>query len=300
MNTVTKEEKWYEKLMNDGNTNKCYHLTKFDDAQSLIQPRSMYAHKGTCGHALLIAGSYGIAGCAVLAARACLRGGVGKLTVMTAPVNIPVLQTAVPEAIVCSNERFIGYDPVNTCTCMGIGPGIGTDVNMFALLKSKIENVKSAIVIDADAITLLGRDKSLLAKLPHGSILTPHHFELKRLIGKTANKYDELEKTRQLCMKNHLNIVIKGAYSAVVLSDGSVYFNTSGNPGMATAGSGDVLTGLILALLAQGYAPKNALRLGVYLHGLAGDIAAEEHSIYGVTAGDIANNIGRAYLKLTT
>lgn len=220
--------------------------------------------------------------------------------VMTNPANIPMLQISVPEAIVCSNEIHIGYDPTYTCTCTAIGPGIGTDINTFGLLKSKIESAKSAMVIDADAITLIGRDKSLLSILPHESILTPHHAELKRLIGKTANKYDELEKTRLLCMKYHLNIVIKWAYSAVVNSDGTVYFNTTGNPGMATAGSGDVLTGLILALLAQGYEPKNALRLSVFLHGLAGDIAAEEHTIFGITAGDIADNIGRAYKRLLT
>lgn len=300
MNIVIDEGKWYGKLISEGNSKGCYRLTEFDDAKSLIIPRSMYAHKGTCGHALLIAGNYGIAGCAVLAARACLRGGVGKLTVMTNPANIPMLQISVPEAIVCSNEIHIGYDPTYTCTCTAIGPGIGTDINTFGLLKSKIESTKSAMVIDADAITLIGRDKSLLSILPHESILTPHHAELKRLIGKTANKYDELEKTRLLCMKYHLNIVIKGAYSAVVNSDGTVYFNTTGNPGMATAGSGDVLTGLILALLAQGYEPKNALRLSVFLHGLAGDIAAEEHTIFGITAGDIADNIGRAYKRLLT
>ena len=256
----------------------------------LIRPRPFDAHKGTCGHALLVAGSYGIAGCAVLASRACMRGGAGKLTVLTSSVNIPVLQTAVPEAIVRDHEDdFTRYDAI------GIGPGIGTDDNAERLLQRLLQSADKPIVVDADALTIIGRNQQLLSSLPADTILTPHHLELQRIIGVTANPESELATTRCLATKHQLNIVIKGPHSAIVLSDGTVHHNTTGNQGMATAGSGDVLTGLILSLLAQHYPPQDAIRLGVYLHGLAGDIAAKEHSIYGMIASDIAENIGKAY-----
>lgn len=298
---ISDDIRWYEEhQVKVSNLN--LHIDGAEEISRLLLPRSRYAHKGTCGHALLVSGIPGIAGCAILAGRACMRGGVGKLTVMTARENIPVLQCAVPEAIVMtpsvlSKQTYIDFIS-NTFKAVGIGPGIGTDMQSTTLLKDILQATDSPMVIDADALTILAANRELLQLIPEGSILTPHLLELQRLIGTTGNVSERLEKTRRLALTLKINIVVKGAYSAIVLSDGSIHVNTSGNPGMATAGSGDVLTGIILSLLAQGYPSANAIRLGVFLHGLAGDIAAEKGCIFSLIASDIVDNIGFAYNRL--
>ena len=275
-----------------------YFLTENTDFRTLLKKRSRFAHKGSVGKALLIAGKKGLAGAAVLSAKACLRSGVGKLTVRTPECNVRVLQLAVPEAVLdidvdtnCFSQSF----DTNEYDAMGIGPGIGTSSYTTQAFIEQVSMSKCPTVIDADALNICGSHRGWIAQLPKYCILTPHKKELFGLIGTTRNSYEELERTRDLAKRQQILIIIKGAYSAVCTPEGNVYFNSTGNPGMATAGSGDVLTGIILAFLAQAYAPEVAARMGVYIHGLAGDIVAEELCQESLIASDLIDYLPRAF-----
>lgn len=266
----------------------------------LIKRRAKFSHKGTYGHALLVAGSYGKMGAAVLAAKSCLRSGVGLLTVHVPKCGYTVLQTAVPEAMVTVDEN----EQINTAlkniehyNVIGVGPGIGTDKPTQQMIKLLIQT-KMPLVIDADALNILAENKTWLSFLPKGSIFTPHPGEFARLVGKTTTGFDAYTIQREFAIKYGVYLVLKGAHTSIATPEGDVYFNSTGNPGMATAGSGDTLTGIITGLLAQGHSTKNAAILGVYLHGLAGDIAAHELSEHALIAEDITNNLGRAYIEL--
>jgi len=285
----------------DQTTETPYRLTEKNELRTMLKPRSRFAHKGSMGHAALIAGKRGMAGAAVLASRACMRSGVGKLTLHTTEGNLPVVQMTVPEAIVqtdpdpnCFSRTFDTSD----FEALAIGPGIGTEPQTTQAFIEQVSQAKCPVVIDADALNIIGSHRGWITQLPRNCILTPHKKELFGLISSTRNSYEELERTRELAVQQHINIVIKGAYSAVCTPDGTVYFNPTGNPGMATAGSGDVLTGIILGLLAQDYQPEAATRLGVYLHGLAGDIAAELSSQESLIASDIVESLGTAFKRL--
>ncbi|MCQ2258716.1 MAG: NAD(P)H-hydrate dehydratase [Bacteroidaceae bacterium] len=263
----------------DESTATQFFFTEKDDVCNMVKPRSKFAHKGTMGHAVLIAGTAGMAGAAILSAKACLRSGVGKLTVRTPEANVQILQSVVPEAVLdidvdpnCFSQSF----DTHFYDAMAIGPGIGTSSYTVQAFIEQVSMSKCPMVIDADALNILGSHRGWISQLPRKSILTPHKKELFGLISSTRNSYEELESTRELAARQQIYVLIKGAYSAVVTPEGNVYFNSTGNPGMATAGSGDVLTGIILSFLAQAYTPEVALRLAVYLHGLSGDIAARE------------------------
>lgn len=278
-----------------------YHITEAGEMRALLKKRSRFAHKGTAGHALLVAGKKGMAGAAILSAKACMRSGAGKLTVHTPECNAQVLQTTIPEAILdidvdpeCFSQSFDNSD----YDAMAIGPGIGTSSYTVQAFIEQVRLAKCPSVVDADALNILGAHRGWISQLPRRTILTPHKKELFGLISATRNSFEELEHTRDLAMRQQLYIVIKGAYSAVITPEGHVYFNPTGNPGMATAGAGDVLTGVILSLLAQSYPAEAAVRLGVYLHGLAGDIAAEAYGIEGVMASDIADCVPKAFMRL--
>lgn len=278
-----------------------YVLTETADVKAMLKSRSKFAHKGSMGHALLVAGKKGMAGAAVLCAKACMRGGVGKLTVRTPEANVRVLQVSVPEAVLdidvdpnCFSQSFDTHD----FDAMAIGPGIGTSAYTVQAFIEQVSMSKCPVVIDADALNILGSHRGWITQLPRRSILTPHKKELFGLISTTRNSYEELERTRELAVRQQVFIVIKGAYSAVVTPEGNVYFNPTGNPGMATAGSGDVLTGIILSLLAQAYPQESAVCLGVYLHGLAGDLAAEDLCYEGVIASDLVQYLPRAFKAL--
>jgi len=277
-----------------------YQFTEPKDLQKILKKRSKYAHKGSMGHGALVAGKKGMAGAAILSAKACLRGGVGKLTVHTTESNALTLQIAVPEAVL-STERedyFSQTFDISEYDALAIGPGIGTESETAQAFIEQISLSKIPIVLDADALNILGSHRGWINQLPRHTILTPHKKELFGLISTTRNSYEELERTRELAARQQVFIVIKGANSAVCTPDGSVYFNCTGNPGMATAGSGDVLTGIILALLAQDYRAEEAVRLGVYLHGLAGDIAAEDKGYEGLIASDIIEYLPKAFKTL--
>lgn len=275
-----------------------YYLTEPDDVNWRLKTRDKFAHKGNFGRALLIAGSQGMAGASVLAAKACLRSGVGLLTVHVPFCNNFIVQTSVPEAMTeidFSETCFSGATDTDDYQAVGIGPGLGKSPETENALIDQIESCQVPMVVDADALNLLGEHRSYLGHLPKGSILTPHPKELERLVGKCQNSYERLMKARELARTADVHIVLKGAYSAVISPSGQCWFNTTGNPGMATGGSGDVLTGVLLALLAQGYDAETAARLGVYAHGLAGDIAARKQGETGMTAGDIVASLPMAW-----
>lgn len=270
------------------------------EAKALYKPRNKFSHKGTYGHALIIGGSYGKMGSVSLTTTAALRAGAGLVTVYAPKCGYEILQTLIPEAMVLTDphEEIITsieyeFDP----DVIGFGVGVGTREETVEGFKNLLKKYKNPIVIDADGLNILSKNKALLDLLPEGSVLTPHPKELERLIGKWKDDFDKLEKVREFTLKYKLILVLKGAFTFTVTSK-DVFINTSGNPGMATAGSGDVLTGVITAFIGQGYDPLRASILGVYLHGRAGDLAAADLSYEGIIAGDIAKNTGAAILDL--
>lgn len=280
-----------------------YSILEEADIRSLIKPRKRFAHKGTFGHGLLIAGSYGMAGASILAAKASLRSGIGLLTVHVPIYNRDILQSTVPEAIVQTDihERYFAQptDPVRF-KAMAIGPGIGQEEETALALMEQIQGSNLPMVLDADAINILSKHRNWLSRLPKHCILTPHLGELERLTGKCMDTYERLTKVKELAAYLQSYIIVKGAWTTIVTPEGNFYFNPTGNPGMATAGSGDVLTGILLALLAQGYTQEETCRLGVYIHGLAGDIAARQHTEIGMTSGDIIECLPEAWKKIST
>ena len=277
------------------------YLVEFADAKAILKPRSRFSHKGTFGHALLIGGSKGKIGAAVLMGKSCLRSGAGLVTVHLPGCGYTTIQIAVPEVMVSVDEdenECTQLPRLDSFSALAAGPGLGTGKNTINLLKHLIQESKVPLLLDADAINILSDNPTWLAFLPKGTILTPHPGEFARLAGKTSNSFDRLETLRSFCIKYSLNIVLKGAYTVVCSPLGNCYFNPTGNPGMATGGSGDVLTGFITGLLAQGYNSTEASILGVYLHGLAGDMAAESNGYEAMIAGDIIENLGKGFLEL--
>ena len=287
-------------LMRSPDINSDMFFVQNENVYLKLKQRSKFAHKGTAGHALIVAGKTGMAGAALLAGKACMRAGAGKLTVSTQEENRIIIQLGIPEAILFLNPELNGIsaDSLKIFQAVAVGPGIGTSNDSFKLLDCLLSNYNWPIVIDADAINILASNSFLVEKIPPFSVLTPHNLELRRLIGETQNDYEELTTTKAFAEKNQLFIVIKGAYSKIVFPDGAVYVNSTGNPGMATAGSGDVLTGVISGLLAQGYTPQDATLLGVFLHGKAGDLAAQQLGQESLIASDIIRFLPDAFQYL--
>ncbi|RPD41650.1 NAD(P)H-hydrate dehydratase [Chitinophaga barathri] len=284
-----------------------YHLTDPETIRTIYRPRDAFSHKGTYGHALMIAGSYGKMGAAVLATRACLRAGAGLVTAHIPRCGYEIMQTAVPEAM-CDTEESALYsahfdEPFRLrqapdYAVVGIGPGIGADTATAKALERLLQAFHKPMVLDADALNIIGKYPALLPQIPKDSILTPHPKEFERLFGSTDNHFERLELLTRKACELQLYILLKGKYSAMACPDGAVYFNPTGNPGMATAGAGDVLTGILTGLLSQGYTPKAALLLGAWLHGLAGDLAADDLSEEALVAEDIIHYLGQAYLNI--
>jgi NAD(P)H-hydrate epimerase len=282
-------------------TSTDFYFIEKEEVKQMIPVRSKFAHKGTFGHALLIAGSYGKMGASVLASKACLRSGVGLLTAHVPHFGYSIIQTAIPEAMVSIDDHdsiFTGIPDLTPFSAIGAGPGLGMKSNTRKALKELIEKAKVPLVFDADALNILSEHKEWLNDLPENSILTPHPGEFKRLAGETANSWERIQKQMQLAAELKVIIVLKGAFTTVALPNGKLYFNSTGNPGMATAGSGDSLTGIILGLVAQHIPPEHAAIAGVFLHGLAGDIAAHEKSENALLAGDITEFLGKAFFEL--
>lgn len=268
--------------------------TTEDVAMPILRKRSKFSHKGTYGHAFLVAGSEGKTGAALLAAEACLRTGVGLLTAHLPKSAVLPMQIYLPEAMIDIDKSDAHCSEINdilSYTAIGVGPGIGKDSDTVIALKKIIQEATVPLVLDADALNIIADNPTWLSFLPDKTILTPHPKEFERLFGKTYNSYERLETQRKMSAVHNIIIVLKGAHTSITFPNGNCFFNSTGNPGMATAGSGDVLTGMILSLLAQRYTPEEAALLAVYLHGKAGDKAAKEKGEMSMIARDIIRNI---------
>ena len=279
---------------------KYYYLSE-EDILPLLKPRRKFAHKKNFGHALIVAGSYGKMGAAVLSSRACLKTGVGLLTAHVPSFGYEIIQSTVPEAMASIDiyNKVITNIPLNeNFNAIGIGPGIGKSQKTQEALKDLFHNTRVPLVIDADAINIVADNKEWINKIVSDCIFTPHPKEFERLSGVSKDSYTRLQLQVDFAVKYNLILVVKGAYTSITTPDGTCFFNSTGNPGMATGGSGDVLTGMILSLVAQGYSAVESALLGVYLHGLAGDIASAELGEESVTAGDIVDYISNAYIYL--
>lgn len=284
------------------NTDTQYQITEESELRSILRQRDEFTHKGEMGHALLIAGSYGMAGASVLAAKACLRSGVGKLTVHVPKRNLSIVQISVPEAIVqVDREETIFAETVDAqeFEAMGIGPGIGKHESTALAMITQVRRAACPTVMDADAINILSNHRAWVQQLPKGIILTPHAAEFDRFMGMASNGcYDRLAKAIEEAERLQAYIILKGHYSALCQPNGRVYFNPTGNSGMATAGSGDVLTGIITGLLARGYDQQQACLLGMYLHGLAGDLAIRDIGKESLVASDLIRYLPQAFRRL--
>lgn len=280
----------------------CWHTVDAALVKPMLHSRQKNDHKGSFGHALLVAGSYGKIGAAILAAKAGMRSGTGLMTIHAPKCAYEILQIAFPEAMVSVDEhQFVlsGLrEDLSKFSAIGIGPGLGTNELTVSALTELLRSADKPLVIDADALNILSGQPSRLANLPRQSILTPHPKEFERLFGATHTGWERLGLLVRKATELGVFIILKGGNTAIACPDGQCFFNTTGNPGMATAGSGDVLTGILTGLLAQGYLPKQACLLGVYLHGLAGDVAAESLQQESLLASDITTCLGRAFQML--
>ena len=261
-------------------------------AASMLIPRKPVSHKGDYGHALLIAGNTGKMGAALLAAKACLRSGTGLLTLSVPENTAAIVHTALPEAMVLPRSKILA--DLEKFTVAGIGPGLGTEKETEELLAGLLQHCKLPMVLDADALNILSMNPGWLKQLPAGSVLTPHPKEFDRLFGLSSDDAERAQKALTAAEQYHLVILVKGHHT-LVAANGKAFVNTSGNAGMAKGGTGDVLTGMITAFIAQGYPAKEAALLGVYLHGLAADLALDHQSMESMLASDIIEKIGAAF-----
>jgi len=279
-----------------------YSLIDLKSVRSIYKPRDPFSNKATYGHVLLLAGSYGKIGAAVMAAKACLRGGAGLLTAHLPSCGYSIMQTAVPEAMVLvdprSHEISTIPEDLEPYRVIAAGPGIGTGKSAREMVKKLLENYQHPLVLDADALNILSMEKELLLKIPPNSILTPHPKEFDRLFGPAETNVHRFELARQNAAKYQVILILKGHYTGIFCPGETLFFNTNGNAGMAKGGSGDVLTGIVAAMLAQSYTPSEAARMAVFLHGLAGDIAAEFYSEEAMLPTDLIGCLGKAFAKL--
>ena len=278
-----------------------YTLLEESDIRKRILPRDPFAHKGKMGNALIIAGSYGMGGAAILATKACLRIGAGRVTTHTPKRNYMIMQIGVPEAVLqFDREETTFSEAVDTedFTAVGIGPGLGTSEQTAIAIIAQLRRTQCPLVCDADAINILANHRAWLQQLPKGIIMTPHPKEFDRLEGPSGDSFERLMKARDLAERLQAYVLLKGHHTSLCLPDGHIVFNTTGNAGMATAGSGDVLTGIITGLLARGYKQEDACIVGMYLHGLAGDIAARDLGQESVIASDLIQYLPYAFKRI--
>ncbi|MDP4239869.1 MAG: NAD(P)H-hydrate dehydratase [Bacteroidota bacterium] len=272
-----------------------------DDIAYLLKKRHKFSNKGTYGHALVVAGSTGMAGASVLASKAALRSGAGLVTVHGPAANRIIVQTANPEVIFQSDitiDYISHIDSLEKYNAIAIGPGIGTQVETADMLNKFIFKSNVPCVFDADALNIISTQKELLQHLTKNSILTPHPKEFERLFGVCNSSYDRIRMAHRASKIYGVIIILKGAHTLIALPDGNLCFNSTGNSGMATAGSGDVLTGILVGLLAQGYKPEDAAKLGVFIHGQAGDLALTTETKESLIAGDIIERIGDSFRSI--
>ncbi len=278
-----------------------YYFIDSSDISSRLKKREKFSHKGTFGHALLISGSHGKMGATVLAAKAALKSGVGLLTIQSPKCGVDTLQTTVPQAMVIpdeSEEYLKSLIDYSNFSAIGIGPSIGKNEATVKLLSHLIGSYSKPILIDADALNILSENTDLLNIIPSNSILTPHPGEFERLVGKWKTDEEKIDLQIEFAKKYNVFLVLKGANTSITCPDGKMYFNSTGNAGMAMGGSGDILSGMITALLAQDYNSLDAAMIAVYMHGLAGDIAARDKGQIGMVAEDIIENISTAFKEI--
>lgn len=275
----------------ESNANQGIYLQQ-TDIEKHIQARAKFGHKGTYGHVLILAGSEGKIGAAILSAKAALKSGCGLLSVCIPAQGSTAVHAAFPEAMLIPQEKFVETIDLSIYKAIGFGPGIGTSAEAKEMLIFLLRNYKGKIVIDADGLNMLSQDKKLLDLLGKNCILTPHPGEFDRLTQNHSTGFERYKSQLAFSEKYQVILVLKGHHTSITTPEGISYFNSTGNNGMATAGSGDVLTGIITALCAQGYSCENAAIIGVYLHGFAGDCAADKYSKTSMIASDIIENIG--------
>ena len=271
-----------------------------EDIAAIIKPRRKFDHKGKYGHALIAGGSKGMTGATVLASKACLRSGAGLVTALLPDAGYDIIQTAAPEVMSLSgygNDILSAVPPLNRFSAICIGPGMGKHKRTKEFLHDMLKEINVPLVLDADALNIIAENKDLMAEVPETTVLTPHPGEFARLFKPVKNGFERIKLAQEEAVKNGVYIILKGAYTGIFTPGGKVYFNSTGNPGMATAGSGDVQAGMITSFLAQGYETVKACQVGVYLHGAAGDIGAGKMTQHALIAGDIIDNIPEAYKR---
>ncbi len=269
--------------------------------KNILMPRSKFAHKTDFGRLLLVAGSWGKMGAAVLCAKSCLKSGGGLITSHIPKCGYAIMQTSIPEVMVSvdTSEHYVSEVPeLASFDAIGIGPGLGNQVLAHGFMKSILKVYKKPMVLDADALNIIASDIELLSMLPKDSVLTPHPGEFRRLVGKWKDDFERLDFQIDMSKRYGVIVVLKGAHTSISTPSGKVYFNSTGNPGMATGGSGDVLTGIITALLGQKYSPEKSAILGVYLHGLAADIAVKFLGEESLSASDIIDYLPQAFMEV--
>ena len=277
-----------------------YYITKQDIA-SFLKPRNKFSHKGNYGHALLLAGSKGKSGAAIISAKACLRSGAGLLTVHSNKSTLDALLNHLPEAMSDEdvNDQFISeIDKPENYDAIGFGPGVGMQEETHIVLKKILQYYTGKLVIDADGLNILSENKTWMEFLLPETILTPHPKEFERLAGKYESDFEKIKALKHLALKHNCIFLLKGAHSAVAFPDGTVFFNSSGNAGLAKAGSGDALTGIILGLLSRGYSAPKATLIGMFVHGYAADICAKKKSVESILISDIIEQLPKAFKKL--
>lgn len=277
------------------------YLVEEIDARRHLQKRNPFCSKADFGSIAIVAGCYGMMGAALLATQGALRSGVGKITAISPRCGFNIIQQGAPEAMFQADHHDIIITNVvlkNEYTAVAIGPGLGTHEMTVDAVERFIASAKRPVVVDADALNCIAKRPSILYNLPLLSILTPHAGEFDRLFGAQKSHESRIAKAREVAQTYNIFIVLKGRFTSIIRPDGKVFINSSGSPAMATAGSGDVLTGILAGMLGQGYRPEIAAMLGVYIHGLAGEIAEKQNGIYGATAGDIARNVGLAIQRI--
>jgi len=279
-----------------------YFLVEKNDIHKILKLRKKFDHKGVYGHALIAGGSYGKMGAVVMASNACIKSGAGLTTVYIPACGNKVLQTAIPECMCImdkAEKQLSQFNALKDFKTIGIGIGMGTSPATSKAFLSFLKSYKLPLVLDADALNIISSVKKNVSFIPEHSILTPHPKEFERLFGKAENDFVRLELLKNSAIKLNCVIVLKGANTAIATPDGKIYFNTTGNPGMAKGGSGDVLTGIITSFLAQGYTSFECAMMGVYLHGLAADLAIKKIHPNALVASDIVNHISDAFKKIT-
>ncbi|MGZ4089382.1 MAG: NAD(P)H-hydrate dehydratase, partial [Bacteroidia bacterium] len=278
-----------------------YFITQ-ENISSLIKKRNKFDHKGTFGHGLLIAGSKGKGGAAIISAKACLRSGTGLLTVHSVDSVISALTSVLPEAMSSEDPSHDNISSlpaeIEKYDAVAFGPGIGTHEDSQTILKNLVQNYTGKLVIDADGLNILSENKTWLSFMIPSTILTPHVKEFERLAGNSGDGFERLKLLREFSIKYSCIVILKGAYTSIAMPDGNVFFNSSGNPGLAKGGSGDALTGIILGLLSRGYNPPKAVLIGTYIHGLAADICAKKMSMESILISDVIDQLPKAFRKL--